>query len=129
MSFVLFRSDLTTGSPSGAARVRLACSHRAGETGPRGTASRVGRWMRARSGCSWRQTRLGSAAPSTASWWRMAWPRVGYSFDDSPVFARTQAPVCRLLGQLFWLQIDEARGNIAVHGIAIEPVATQRLRP
>ncbi len=49
MSFVLFRSDLTTGSPSGAARVRLACSHRAGETGPRGTASRVGRWMRARS--------------------------------------------------------------------------------
>ncbi len=52
----------------------------------------------------------------------MAWPRVGYSFDDSPVFARTQAPVCRLLGQLFWLQIDEARGNIAVHGIAIEPV-------
>jgi hypothetical protein len=35
MSFVLFRSDLTTGSPSGAARVRLACSHRTGETGRR----------------------------------------------------------------------------------------------
>jgi UDP-N-acetylglucosamine acyltransferase len=32
---LLFRSDLTTGSSCGAARVRLACSHRAGETGRR----------------------------------------------------------------------------------------------